>query len=225
MSVLSQTLVIAGKDMRIEWRGRARTAAIVGFAGTVLLLFSFAASADAKALATHAGGYFWLALLLGSVLSLSDAFRVETEDDALDGLLLLPVDPRAIFLGKALARTAALALLALFLMPIASLLYGVGVDGSWLSLVAFIVLGVAGLAAPGTLYSAMTSQVRGREVLLPLLLFPLVVPVVLAVVKGTALALAGDPMGQAPSWLGVLVVFDLVYWSVCPLVFSAVVER
>jgi len=68
-------------------------------------------------------------------------------------------------------------------------------------------------------------QVRGGEVLLPLLLFPLVVPVVLAVVKGTGLALAGDPMDQAPSWLGVLVVFDLVYWSVCPLVFSAVVER
>lgn len=225
MSVMSQTLVIAGKDLRIEWRGRARAAAIIGFAGTVLLLFSFAAAADAKALAQHAGGYFWLALLLGSVLSLSDAYRVETEDDALDGLLLLPVDPRAIFLGKALARTAALALLALFLMPIASLLYGVGVDGSWLSLLAFIVLGVAGLAAPGTLYAAMTSQVRGREVLLPLLLFPLVVPVVLAVVKGTGLALAGDPMDQAPSWLGVLVVFDLVYWSVCPLVFSAVVER
>jgi len=225
MTVLSQTLAVAAKDARIEWRGRARTAAILGFAGTVLLLFSFAAAADTKTLTTHAAGYFWLALLLGSVLSLADAFRIETEDDALDGLLLLPVDPRAIFLGKALARTGALTVLALMLMPIAAVLYNVGVDGSWLQLAAFIVLGVAGLAAPGTLYSAMTSQVRGREVLLPLLLFPLVVPVVLAVVKGSGLALAGDPMGQASSWLGVLAVFDLVYWSVCPLVFSAVVER
>jgi len=225
MTVLSQTLAVAAKDARIEWRGRARTAAILGFAGTVLLLFSFAAAADTKTLTTHAAGYFWLALLLGSVLSLADAFRIETEDDALDGLLLLPVDPRAIFLGKALARTGALTVLALMLMPIAAVLYNVGVDGSWLQLAAFIVLGVAGLAAPGTLYSAMTSQVRGREVLLPHLLFPLVVPVVLAVVKGSGLALAGDPMGQASSWLGVLAVFDLVYWSVCPLVFSAVVER
>ena len=223
--MLSQAFVVAKKDLRIEWRGRARTAAILGFAGTVLLLFSFAASADSTALRNHAGGYFWLAILLGSVLSLSDAYRVETEDDALDGLLLLPVDPRALFLGKALARTGALAMLAVLLLPIASVLYGVSVDGSWLALMAFIVLGVAGLAAPGTLYAAMTSQVRGREVLLPLLLFPLVVPVVLAVVKGTGLALAGDPMGQSSSWLSVLLIFDIVYWSVCPLVFSAVVER
>lgn len=225
MSLLAQTLSVAAKDLRVEWRGRARAAAVLGFAGTVLLLFSFAASADAKTLASHAGGYFWLALLLGSVLSLADSFRVETEDDALDTLLLLPVDPRAIFLGKALARSAALALLALLLLPIAGVLYGVGIEGSVLHLLAFIVLGVAGLAAPGTLYAAMTSQVRGREVLLPLLLFPLVVPVVLAVVKGTALALGGDPMNQAPSWLGLLVVLDLVYWSACPLVFGAVVER
>lgn len=225
MSLVSQTLAVARKDVRIEWRGRARAAAVLGFAGTVLLLFSFAASADSKTLESHAGGYLWLAILLGSVLSLSDAFRVETEDEALDVLLLLPVDARAIFLGKALARTAALAALALLLLPIAGALYGVGVHGSWWHLLAFIVLGVAGLAAPGTLYAAMTSQVRGREVLLPLLLFPLVVPVVLAVVKGTALALTGDPMNQAPSWLGLLVIFDLVYWSACPLVFGAVVER
>jgi len=97
--------------------------------------------------------------------------------------------------------------------------------GWWADGVCFFVRGASGLAGPGPLFSAMTSQVRWREVLLPLLLFPLVVPVVLAGVKGTALALAGDPMNQAPSWLGVLVVFDLVYWSVCPLVFSAVVER
>lgn len=223
MSVITQTVAVMGKDLRIEWRGRARAIAVAGFAGTVLLLFSFAASGEH--LARDAGGYFWLALLLGSVLSLADAFKVETEDDALERLLLLPVDPRAIFLGKALARTLALAVLALLLLPVAAVLYGVGVDGSALTLVALIVLGVAGLAAPGTLYAAMTSQVRGREVLLPLLLFPLTVPVVLAVVKGTALALGGDPMGQAGSWLGLLTVFDLLYWSVCPLVFAAVVER
>ncbi|PKN57472.1 MAG: transcriptional regulator [Deltaproteobacteria bacterium HGW-Deltaproteobacteria-14] len=224
MTLGVQTRAILGKDLRVTWRGRARSAAVFAFAGTVLLLFSFAVGPDSKTLAQHAPGYFWIALLLGSVLTLSDAFRVETEDDALDAMRVLPVDPRALFLGKAAASAITLAALAAALTPVAGLLYGVGVQGSWLQLLVFIVLGAAGLAAPGTLYAAMTAKARGREVMLPLLLFPLVIPVLLAAVKGTALALAGDPMGQVPSWLGVLVAFDLVYWAVCPLLLGAVIE-
>ncbi|MCB9735083.1 MAG: heme exporter protein CcmB [Deltaproteobacteria bacterium] len=224
MSFSVQARAVLAKDLHVAWRGRARTAAVVAFAGTVLLLFSFAVGPDSATLAQHAPGYFWVALLLGSVLTLGDAFRVEVEDDALDGLLVLPIDTRALFLGKALASTIALVALAAALIPIAGLLYGVGVGGSWLHLGVFVLLGAAGLAAPGTLYAAMTARARGREVMLPLLLFPLVVPVLLAAVKGTSLALAGDPMDQVPSWLGLLIAFDLVYWSVCPLLLGAVLE-
>jgi len=224
MTLGVQTRAIFGKDLRIAWHGRARSAAVFAFGATVLLLLSFAIGPDSATLAKHAPGYFWIALLLGSVLTLTDAFRVETEDDALDHLRVLAVDPRALFLGKATATAVTLTVLAAALVPVAGIIYGVGVYGSWLHLVLFVVLGAAGLAAPGTLYSAMTAKARGREVMLPLLLFPLVIPVLLAAVKGTALALAGDPMGQVPSWLGVLAAFDAVYWAVCPLLLGAVIE-
>ena len=93
-----------------------------------------------------------------------------------------------------------------------------------LPLLGIIVLGSAGLSAPGTLYSAMTSQARARQTLLPLLLFPLVVPVLLASVKATSLLILGDPMGQIRSWAILLIAFDLIYWSLCGLLFDRVVE-
>ena len=92
------------------------------------------------------------------------------------------------------------------------------------ALLAVIVLGAAGLSAPGTLYAAMTAQMRARNTLLPLLLFPLVVPALLAAVKSTSLLILGDPMGQLTSWVALLVAFDAVYWSLCGLVFERVVE-
>jgi heme exporter protein B len=92
------------------------------------------------------------------------------------------------------------------------------------ALLLIIALGAAGLSAPGTLYAAMTAQLRAKQTLLPLLLFPLIVPVLLASVKATSLVLLGDPMGQARSWITLLVAFDAIYWSLCGLLFGRVVE-
>lgn len=223
-SVLTQTRVIFGKDLSLLWRGRARVVAQVSFGAVALLLFSFAVGPNTELLARHAPGYLWLALLLCSVLSLGESFRLELEDQALEGLQLLPVDPRALFYGKALANLVQLVLLSVVLVPLALVLYATEVAHSVPLLAATVVLGAAGLAAPGTLYSAMTSRARGKDVLLPLLLFPLVVPVLLAAVKATALALQGDPMGQANSWLSILICFDLVYWSLCGVLFGRVID-
>lgn len=225
MGVVRQAVAVLAKDMLLEWQSRSRVVATVAFAITVLLLFSFANGPNADKLALQAGGYLWLAILLASVLALSESFRTELEDDALTSLQLLPVDPRALFFGKAVASTVLLCALGLLLLPLTFVLFGTGVRGSWAQLIAFIGLGGAGLAAPGTIYAAMTAQARGRDVMLPLLLFPLVVPVLVAAVMGSNLALNGDPMEQAGSWLGVLVCFDLVYWSICPLLFGRVLEE
>src|SRR6185295_17219664 len=94
-----------------------------------------------------------------------------------------------------------------------------------LELLLVIVLGTAGLSAPGTLYAAMTAQLRAKQTLLPLLLFPLIVPALLASVKATSLLLLGNPMGQARSWILLLVAFDAIYWSLCGLLFGRVVEE
>jgi heme exporter protein B len=224
MRVLAQTIAVFRKDVLLEWQGRSRASAVIFFSGMTLLLFSFAVGPNREVLSRHASGYLWLALLLSSVLSLGESFRVETEDDALEGMRLLPVDPRALFFGKAFSNFLLLLALGLLLVPAALVLYSAEVRGSWGLLLAALTLGTGGLAAPGTLYAAMTSQARGRDVLLPLLLFPLVVPVLLASVKATSLAMTGDPMNQGGSWLGVLVCFDLVYWSLPAILFGRVIE-
>ena len=225
LSVSAQTALVLRKDLLLSWRGRARVAAQLSFALVTLMMFSFAVGPNSDVLSRHAGGYLWLALLLASVLSLGESFRLELEDAALEGLQLLPVDPRALFFGKALANGLQLFALGVILLPLSLVLFSTTVQFSWVWLLGFLALGSAGLAAPGTLYSAMTSRAKGKDVMLPLLLFPLVVPVLLAAVKGTSLALLGDPMEQSGSWMSILVCFDLIYWSLCAILFGRVIDE
>lgn len=211
------------KDLLLQWRGRAQGVAIFVFGATSLLLFSFAIGPNAEALRQHAAGFIWLALLLSSTLTLAESFQSEMEQHALEGLLLLPADARALYYGKALANWAQLTLLGVALVPLMVVLYDAPLPRAG-GLLGVILLGAAGLSAPGTLYAAMTSQTRARQTLLPLLLFPLVVPVLLASVKATSLLLLGDPMGQLRSWTALLVCFDAIHWSLCGLLFEHVVE-
>lgn len=125
LSIIMATIGIIRKDLLLEWRGRARLNATLFFAVMTLLLFSFAVGPKEKMLAQNAGGYLWLGILLSSVLSLGESFRIEKENEALEGLRLLPVDARALFLGKAVANTALLFGLSCFLVPVSVALYSV----------------------------------------------------------------------------------------------------
>ena len=224
MNVLRQVAGVLRKDMLLDWRGQRRAVSVFLFGTITLLLFSFAVGPDSVALARHAAGYLWLALVLSSTLALGESLRVELEDDALEGLSLLPVDPRALFYGKALANVVFLMVLCVLLVPLGMVLYGVRIEGSVVDLVALLFLGIAGLAGPGTLYSAMTARARGRDAMLPLLLYPLVIPVVLASVKGTQLVFSGDPMNQMGGWMQLSAAFDVVYWSLCGVLFGKVID-
>ncbi|MCB9727462.1 MAG: heme exporter protein CcmB [Deltaproteobacteria bacterium] len=225
MSVLSQTAGVLRKDLLLDWRSRGRALSVFAFAVTTLLLFSFASGADVADPGPMVGAWLWLALLFASVLALAESFRVETEDGGLEQLRLLPVDPRALFFGKAIANALLLLALGLLIFPLCLGLFRAHVEGSWPALVGTVALGAAGLAGPGTVYAAMTAQARGKDVMLPLLLFPLVVPVLVAAVKATTLCLGRDAMNQLPSWLGLLAIFDVVYWSLCPVLFGRVLEE
>jgi heme exporter protein B len=222
----SATLTLLAKDLRLEWRARARVVSVAVFGLLSLVVFSIAVGPDSKALTAGAAGFMVIALLLSSTLALAESFRVEHERRALEGLLLLPVRPAAVFYSKALANTLSLAVLAPGLSLFGVVLYGVELETASLgSFFLLWILAAAGLAAPGTLYAAMTSQLRSRDVLLPLLLFPLVVPVLMASCKAMALVLTGDPMGQLRSWTLLLVCFDLIYWSLGGVLFPFVVEE
>ena len=212
------------KELLIQWRTRSQLMAVFVFGATSLLLFSFGIGPNAEALRTFSSGFLWLGLLLSSTLTLAESFHAEMENRALEGLLLLPANPRALYYGKTIANWLQLVILGVALVPVMVVLYDAGTT-ELLKLFVIIVLGAAGLAAPGTLYAAMTSQVRAKQTLLPLLLFPLIVPALLASVKATSLVILGDPMQQVRSWIGLLGAFDLIYWSLCGLLYGRVVEE
>jgi len=223
-SLLGATWALVRKDLLLEWRTRARANALVFFALATLLLFSFALGPDTTILRRAAGGTLWLAILLASVLALGESFRVEQENAALDGLRLAPADARALFLAKSLANALLLLLLGTVILPVLAALAGVTLVQGPGPMAAVLVLGALAIAGPGTLYAAIASQARARDVLLPLLLFPLVIPALVAAAKATSLVFEGDPMLQFPSWLGLLAGFDLVYWSLGFVLFPRVLE-
>jgi heme exporter protein B len=216
-------LAVLRKDMLLQWRTRGQLVAVFVFGAASLLLFSFAIGPNAAALRQFAAGFLWLGLLLASTLALADSFESEMSQRALEGLLLLPTDQRALYYGKAVANLIQLTVLGIALVPVMVVLYDAGTPRAG-ALVGIVVLGAAGLSAPGTLYAAMTAQARARNTLLPLLLFPLVVPALLAAVKASSLLILGDPMGQVRAWTLLLLAFDAVYWSLCGLLFERVVE-
>jgi heme exporter protein B len=211
------------KDLLLQWRTRAQAAAVYAFGASALLLFSFAVGPQTSLLREQAAGFLWLGLMLSSTLTLAESFQAEAEQHALEGLLLLPASPRALYYAKALANTTALFLLGTGLLPMMVILYDAATPRVP-PLLGIVLLGSAGLSAPGTLYAAMTAQARARQTLLPLLLFPLVVPVLLASVKATSLIIHGDPMGQLGSWTLLLACFNVIHWSLCGLLFERVVE-
>jgi heme exporter protein B len=212
------------KELLLQWRTRAQLMAVFVFGASALLLFSFAVGPNADILRQFSAGFMWLGLLLSSTLTLAESYHAEMENRALEGLLLLPADPRALYYGKAIANWIQLMLLGVGLVPVMVILYDAGTMRIG-ALLLVIALGTAGLSAPGTLYAAMTAQVRSRQTLLPLLLFPLIVPALLASVKATSYVVLGDPMGQSPAWIKLLVAFDAIYWSLCGLLFARVVDE
>jgi heme exporter protein B len=212
------------KELLLQWRTRAEIVAVFVFGAITLLLFSFAVGPSTVALRAFAAGFLWIGLLLASTLSLAESFQREVENRALEGLLLLSVSPSAIYYAKAAANWLLIAFTGVALLPEMIVLYDVSMPAPG-KLLAVVVAGSAALAAPGTLYAAMTAQVRSRSTLMPLLVFPLVVPVLLAAVKATALALGADIMREWGIWIGVLLLFNAIHWPLGGLLFGHVVEE
>ena len=219
-----QAFAILSKDLWIEGTSWVRWLGLVSFGILVLLLFSFAVGPNSVMLQKHAAGYLWLATLFASANLFTQSFLLETEGGALEQLQLAPVYPAALFYGKAMANTLQLLLVMVVMVPPLIALCDVWfVEGIGL-FIGTMVLGALGLSAPGAMYAAMTARLSNQQLLLPLLLFPLIVPALLSAVKATSLIFFGDPMGQVGSWLTLLAAFDIVYWILCGVVFGRIVE-
>ncbi|HEX7090201.1 MAG TPA: heme exporter protein CcmB [Longimicrobiales bacterium] len=216
---------IAWKDLTAERRARANFNAVLSFAALVLVLFGFALGPDAEALRAAAAGILWLAVLFSGILAFHRSYQVELENGALDVLLGYPGDRRAIFIGKLVANLVFVLVVEALLVPLAAVLYGLPLLRAAPELMGVFLLATFGFVTLGTFYGAMASRVRAREVLLPLLLFPILIPLLIGAITATATLLVGDPMGEAGAWVRLLVIFDIVFFIACVLAFEHVIEE
>ncbi|MFQ5896232.1 MAG: heme exporter protein CcmB [Nitrospinota bacterium] len=215
------------KDAREEWRSREGLAAMVIFALLVLTLFSFAFGPGEEGAGSPAlsPGVLWLAILFAAVLGLNRSLAAERESEGLQAMRLAPIERSAIFLGKMLSNLFFLLLLELVAFPIFGALYRAPLAEVAFPLALVTLAGTVGVSAAGTLIATMASASRAREVLLPVLLFPILVPVLIAAVKATGGLLRGQGLGAVSDWLRLLVVFDVVFVIASLLVFEYLIEE
>lgn len=222
-TVLHDAGVIAGKDLRLEWRSRVTTNQIAPFAMLVLILFAFALDPDRGILDRATAGLFWVAVLFSGLLALQRAFAVEAADGNRDALRLSGLDPAGIFLGKAGAVALELFVLEVILGAGVVLMYGTTFR-SWPLLVITCVVATTGVAAAGSLYGVLAAGLRVRETLLPLLLLPILAPVLLGATRSFEAALAGVPSDGWP-WVELLAAFAAIYVAFGVLAFGSLLEE
>jgi heme exporter protein B len=222
VTLARQAATIAGKDLRLELRGRHAVGTLLPFAATLLVAFGFAFGPGRDVLDRTAPGLLWMAVLFASVMAARRAYQAEAEDGALEGLLLAPVDKAAIFIGKSTAIVLELLALVAAVLVLVVVLFDLSL-GSPLALAGAFALGSLGLAAVGGLFGVVAEAARTREAIFPMLVLPLATPVLVAGVRATDLAAAGRT-GEALSWLGLLVAFDVVFVSIGVLVFGFLME-
>jgi len=214
---------ITWKDLAAELRSRELLSAMLVFSLLVILIFNFALELDIATRRTVTSGVLWTTFAFAGTLGLNRSMAVEKDRGCLDGLLLAPVDRSAIYFGKAISNLAFMLIVEAIVLPIYSVLYNVNLFQPGLLLV--ILLGSVGYVAVGTLLSSMAVQTRTRDVLLPILLFPVVVPILIAAVKASGGYLTGANMDEILPWLNLLIAYDVIFTAIAFMVFDYVVEE
>lgn len=216
---------LLGKDLIAERRTKDVVTPILLFGVTVSVAFSFALEPSGEAARRIAGGLFWLAILFSSVLGLNRAFARETANHCLDGLRLIPADLGAIYVGKLLSNLLFMVLAELFLVVVFGIFFDLTLWARPGGLLLILFLGTWGLAALGTIFSAVSANTRMQELMLPLLLLPLTVPVLIAAIECTATLLSGAPLRHASLWFQLLAGFDIIFTVLSWLLFAYVIEE
>jgi heme exporter protein B len=222
---VAQVRTLIWKDLLVEARGRESVLAGGVFALLVLVIFNFAFDLRVDTVAAVAPGALWVTVTFAGVLSLGRAFTRERDRRTLDGLLLAPIDHTALYLAKLTTSLLSMLVVEAVLIPVFIALFNLEVDLP--RLLWTLVLGTVGLAGVGTLFAAIAAHTRAREVLLPLMLFPMQVPVILATVKSTSAAISTpglDPPEAGP-WLGLLIAFDAIFLSLSLVLFDYAIEE
>lgn len=235
---LSKTATLVSKDVRVELRGRDTLPPMIAFAVTVSLLLAFAAPAPSVlrqpvslplgtvAFVDVAAAFFWITVLFSGLIGFARTFEVEREDGAIDSLLLIPLDRSGLFLAKALTNLAFILVVQGVLLPTFSLLFHFDLGLDWATLFLVVLLVDIGFVAIGTLFASLAAQTRSRELVLPILALPALVPLFIAAFELTSDLLGGDGLEAvaARGWFGILLAFDVIFSIGAALAFEFVID-
>ncbi|NIS78997.1 MAG: cytochrome C biogenesis protein [Anaerolineales bacterium] len=211
------------KDLVAEWRSREMMSAMLVFAVLVILIFNFALELDIRTRETVTSGVLWVTFIFAGTLGLNRSMAIEKDRGCLDGLLLAPVDRSALYFGKMFGNIIFMLIVEAVVLPLYSALYNINLFQPGLLIA--ILLGSWGYVAVGTLLASMAVQTRTRDILLPILLFPVALPVLIPALKASNGFLQGFDMVDIRPWLNLLIVYDIVFTAVAFMVFDYVVEE
>jgi len=220
---LKAVSAVVWKDLQAEFRSRELFSAMLVFSLLIILIFNFALELDIKTRQSVTAGVLWATFAFAGTLGLNRSMAIEKDRGCLDGLLLAPVDRSAIYFGKVISNLAFMLIVEVIILPVYSVLYNVNLFQPGLLMV--ILLGSIGYAGVGTLLSAMSVQTRTRDILLPILLFPVIIPVLLSAVKASSGFLNGVEFTEISLPISLLIVYDVIFISLAFMFFEYVVEE
>lgn len=225
MRFVRQVTVLTAKDLRAEMRTKEAINASFAFAIVILLLLSFAFDPTEQTTRDISGGLLWIVFTFAGTLVLNRSFARELPNDCLDSLLAAPIPGSSLFLGKALSNFFLILAVELVALPVFGIFYNVRWTQQFWPLMLVLVLGTWGLTAIGTIFSALTVNIRLREVMLPLIVYPLMIPMLLGAMRLTALLVAGQPIaGDETVWLRLLVGFDIIFTALALVLMETVLR-
>jgi heme exporter protein B len=221
-SLLAITQATLTKDLRLEWRSKDAINSMLFFALLVVVIFSFSFNPTAEESRQIAGGLVWVAFLFAAVVALNQTWARELRNEVLDAYRVSPAPANALFLAKAIGNFLFVSVLEAFMTPLFIVFYTLRALGPAWQLLPVAMLGTWALVVNGTFFAAMSIRTRSREIMLPLLLFPISIPALLAMVEGTSAILTGE--ASAKFWIVLLAVYDLVFTTVSLLLFESVLH-
>ena len=211
-----------GKDIRLEWRSKDAINSMLFFALLVVVVFSFSFDPNAEESRRIAGGLIWVAFLFAAVVALNQTWARELRNQVLDAYRVSPADANSLFLAKAIGNFIFVSVLELLMTPLFILFYNLRTLGPAWQLIPIAVLGTWAIVVNGTFFAALSIRTRAREIMLPLLLFPISIPALLAVVEGTTAVLGGEY--RANFWIALLTAYDVVFTIASLFLFETVLH-
>jgi heme exporter protein B len=215
---------LVSKDLLIELRSKEILLSMIIFSLTVILIFNFTYDIGIQSAQLHTPGLLWVAFTFAGTLGFNRSFMREYENGRMEGLLLCPVSRGSIYIAKLIGNVLFMMIIEMLSLPVMVVLLDLDIINFIPMLLLLLVLGNIGFASVGTLFSAISLHTRSRELMLPIMLFPVTIPVILAAVKSTAFLLNAKPLEEIMPWIRILIGFDLIFTTLCSFLYKYVVE-